>query len=156
MGLPERLTPFATFGLDTSVFIYHLEAHPVYLTLTQEIFACVESGQKSAVMSTITLMEINVRPLQLGREDIARKYEALLINFPHLSILDVDREIARRAAQLRAEYCFRPADALQIAAGICGGAQIFITSDRQLSRLKTIQVAILDDLLTTHKSTPSF
>lgn len=147
MGLPKQLTPFAIFGLDTSIFIYHFEAHPVYGSITQEIFDCILKGEKQAVTSIITLMEINVRPLQLGQKDIAREYEALLCNYPHLSILDVDREVARRAAQVRAEFNFRPADALQVAACISGGAQVFITNDKRLNRLEFIKIAILDDLI---------
>ena len=147
MGLPKQLTSFTKFGLDTSIFIYHLEAHSTYVSITQEIFDCIISGQKHAVTSVITLMEINVRPLQLGRKDIARQYEALLCNYPHLTILDVNREVARRAAQLRTDFNLRPADALQVAACICGDAQVFITNDKRLKRLEPIKVTILDDLI---------
>ena len=33
-ALRERLCEHARVGLDTSIFIYHLEAHPRYLPLT--------------------------------------------------------------------------------------------------------------------------
>ncbi len=33
-ALRERLREHARVGLDTSIFIYHLEAHPRYLPLT--------------------------------------------------------------------------------------------------------------------------
>ena len=147
MGLPEQLIPFTKYGLDTSIFIYHFEAHPIYRLITQEIFDSILKGQKQAVTSTITLMEINVRPLQLGRKDIAREYEALLFNYPNMVILDIDRDVARKAAQLRAELTLRPADALQVAACMSGGAQVFITNDKRLNRLESIKVAILDDLI---------
>jgi predicted nucleic acid-binding protein len=144
--LTEKLAGYPLIGLDTSVFIYHLEANPAFSLLTQEIFSGVEEGDWSAVTSTITLMEINVHPFQLNRSDIARKYEALLVNFPNLSIVDIDREIARRAAQLRAEFRIRPADALQVAAGLVHKAGVFITNDQQLKRLKPlIEIVILKD-----------
>lgn len=79
--LSDRLAPFPQMGLDTVIFIYHLECHPRYLSLTQELFQGVENGRWEAITSVITLMEINVRPLQMERQDIARKYEALLVNF---------------------------------------------------------------------------
>ncbi len=148
MGLLKQLIPYAAVGLDTSIFIYHLEAHPNYLHLTQEIFSCIARGEKQAITSTITLMEIIVQPLKLGRKDIARKYEALLSNYPHLSLVDIDRPIARQAAQLRAEYQLRPADALQVAACMGYHMPVFITNDHQLARLRPmIQVVILDDLV---------
>jgi predicted nucleic acid-binding protein len=147
MGLPPRLKPYACLGLDTPAFIYHLEANPAYLEVTQPIFSAIASGQVQSVTSVITLMEINVRPLQLGREDIARKYEALLVNYPHLKIVAIDRAIVRQAARLRASHRLRPADALQAAAALLHGAQVFITNDRQLTRLQPlIDVLILDEL----------
>jgi predicted nucleic acid-binding protein len=147
MGLPQRLKSYACIGLDTPIFIYHLEANPAYLPVTQAIFSRVASGQQQAVTSVITPMELNVRPLQLGREDIARKYEALLVNYPHLQIVDIDRAIVRQAARLRVSHRLRPADALQVAAALLHGAQVFITNDRQLTRLQPlIEVIILDDL----------
>ncbi len=148
MGLPKQLAAYPVFGLDTSIFIYHLEAHPAYLPVTQEIFTCIAGGQKQAVTSAITLMEINVRPLQVGREDIARKYEALLVSFPNLTVVDVDRNVARQAARLRVAYRLRPADALQTASCLLHGAQVFITNDHQLGRLKeVIEVVMLDELV---------
>jgi predicted nucleic acid-binding protein len=144
--LAKKLAEYPLICLDTSIFIYHLEAHPVFSPLTQEIFSGVEQGNWSAVTSTITLMEINVHPFQLNRPDIARKYEALLVNFPNLTIVDIDREIARRAAQLRAEFRIRPADALQVAAGLVHKAGVFITNDQALERLKPlIKIVILKD-----------
>ena len=145
--LGERLTQHAVIGLDTSIFICHLEAHPRYQPLTQELLAAVEAGCLQAVTSTITVMELTVRPWQLGRPAVAREYEALLIHFPHLVLADVTRDVARRAAQLRAHYRLRPADALQVTTALDHGATAFITNDRALARLtELLEVLILDDL----------
>jgi len=150
--LAEKLAGYPVIGLDTTVFIYHLEAHPVFLPLTQKIFSAVEQGTLRAVTSTITLMEINVHPFQLNRTDIARKYEALLVNFPNLAIVDIDREIARRAAQLRAEFHIRPADALQVAASLVHKAGAFVTNDHQLGRLRSLtDIIILEDFVPLSK-----
>ncbi len=83
----------------------------------------------------ITLMELTVRPWQIGRADVARKYEALLVNFPNLTIVDIDRQVARHAAELRAGYRLHPADAIQVAACLIHGAQTFVTNDRRLANL---------------------
>jgi predicted nucleic acid-binding protein len=85
--------------------------------------------------------------MQMGRPDVASKYETLLVHFPHLTICDIDRHIARRAAQLQAEYRLRPADALQVAACLDKGIQVYISNDRRLNRLETlIPIFLLDDL----------
>jgi predicted nucleic acid-binding protein len=148
MGLLSRIASYPIVGLDTSIFIYHLEADPTRSPLTGPIFTRIANGEMRAVTSVITLLEINVRPLQLKREDVARKYEAVLVNYPNLTILDVTRDITRQAARIRAEFGLRTPDAIQVAASLKHGAGIFITNDRQISRLASIiDILILDDLI---------
>jgi predicted nucleic acid-binding protein len=147
MDIVERLTAHTTVGLDTSVFIYQLEAHPDYLPITQTLFTGVQAGRWAAITSTITLMELTVRPWQIDRPAVAREYETLLVHFPHLTILDVTRDVARCAAQLRAEYRLRPADALQIGTAIVHGATAFVSNDRALLRVApTLDIVMLEQL----------
>ena len=134
--------------LHTPIFIYFLENNERYGPLAQLTLNGIEKGKWQGVTSTITLMEITVRPWQLGREAAAREYEAILVHFPNLSIVDVDRNVARAAAQLRAKYNVSPPDALQVAASLSFGAKAFLTNDRRLSRLQElIDVLVLDDFL---------
>ena len=147
--LSEKLKPYPVIGLDTAIFIYHFEENPAYLPLTRELLSSIESGERKGVTSAITLMEIIVKPLALGQIDVARKYEALLANFPNLEIIDLDRDVIRLAARLRAEYRIRPPDALQAAACLQHGAQAFITNDDLLKRLQDkIVVLVLEDYAT--------
>jgi predicted nucleic acid-binding protein len=144
----RQLTGYPVIGLDTSIFIYHFEAHPRYQPLTIPILNGVEKGKWRAVTSMITLMELTVRPWQLGREDIARKYEALLIHFPHLEVVEIDRDIARLAAQLRAKHNLRPPDALQAAACLARSGSALVTNDRKLSVLQPLMdVIVLEDFV---------
>lgn len=144
--LRQRITRHAIIGLDTSVFIYHLEAHPRYLPLTQELLAGVQAGRQTAITSTITVMELTVRPWQVGRPAVAREYETLLVHFPHLTLADVTRDVARRAAQLRARHRIRPADALQVATALVHGATAFVTNDRRLTQLSPeLDTVVLDE-----------
>jgi predicted nucleic acid-binding protein len=145
----ERVASHPIIGLDTSVFIYHLEAHPRYLSLTNELLNGVQAGQWRAVTSAITIMELTVPAWRSGQETAARQYEALLANFPNLKIVDITRDVARNAAQLRARFNIRPADALQVASSLVENATVFITNDRGLARLEpAIEVVILDDYTT--------
>jgi len=140
------LTKAGSVGIDTPVFIYHIEAQEKYTVLTQKIFSSMENGKWQGITSAITLMEINVHPWRAGREDVARKYEALLVNFPHLEIVNIDRDVARVAAQLRARFDIRPPDALQVAASLTMGVRGFLTNDRRLSVLQSLtDIIVLDD-----------
>lgn len=144
----KRLAKAKVVGLDTSIFIYFLEVNERYGPLAQVTINGIEKGKWQGVTSTITLMEITVRPWQLGLESAAREYEAILVHFPNLSVVDVDRTVARAAAQLRAKYNVTPPDALQVAASLSFGARAFLTNDRRLSRLQElIDILVLDDYL---------
>ena len=144
--LDQRLNGHRVIGLDTSVFIYHLESHPRYLPLTREVLTGVQAGKWTAITSVVTLMELTVRPWQLERQAVAYEYEALLLHFPNLVLADVTRDVARQAAQLRAVYRFRPADALQVATALVHNATAFVTNDQQIARLASVlDVVMLDD-----------
>lgn len=134
--------------LRYALFIYFLENHEHYGELAQITIRGIEKGKWQAVTSTITLMEITVRPWQLGLESAAREYEAVLVHFPNLSVVDIDRNVARAAAQLRAKYNISPPDALQVAASLSFGAKAFLTNDKHLSKLQgLIDILVLEDFL---------
>lgn len=134
-------------GLDTSVFIYHLEGVSRYAACAGVVFDELATGGFEGVSSVLTLMELAVRPLQLGRPEVADEYEVLLANYPHLTIAEIDRRTVRRAAELRARHGLRPADALQVAACLEHGATAFLTNDRDLRRVTETQVILLDDFV---------
>lgn len=135
----------ALVGLDTMAFIYHIEQAPPYAAVVRPFFEALEQGALRAVTSVLTLMELAVRPLQMQRPEVADDYELLLVHFPNLTIVDVDRTITRRAAELRAAYRLRPADALQVGTALAAGAGSFVTNDRTLSRVEGLQIVLIDD-----------
>ncbi len=140
-----RLADHAILALDTSVFIYQFESHPRYMPLVSTVLGQIQSGHNHGVTSVIALMELTVHPWRHGRSTVAREYEVLLANFPNLTMLDVDRDIARQAAQLRARYNVQPADALHAATAICHKASGLVTNDRRLERLRElIDIIVLD------------
>lgn len=148
-GLEEALGRHDRIGIDTSVFIYHLEESEKYAELVGLVFARLNRGAFDGITSVITLMELAVRPLQLGRADIADEYDGVLSTYPHLAVVDLDRLAARRAAELRAAYRLRPADALQVAACLEHRATAFLTNDRDLRRVVEMPTLLLDDFVGT-------
>lgn len=134
-------------GFDTSIFIYFIEEAPRYSTAAAEAFANLTNGSILGVTSVLTLMEIVVRPLQLGRPEIADRYGVLLNAVPHLIIPSLDQLTARKAAELRAAYGLKPAGALQVAACIQQGATAFLTNDTMLRRIAEVETLLLDDFV---------
>jgi predicted nucleic acid-binding protein len=134
-------------ALDTSVFIYQLEANPLYLPLTDRIFSWLERPASSAVTSTITMTELLVQPYRLASDPRVDQYFALLSTFPNLRWIAPDLEIAALAARLRALHGLRTPDALLAATAAHSGATGLITNDRAFERVPAFETLILDHLL---------
>ena len=148
VDIGRRLSGHTLVGIDTSIWIYHLEDNPRYSSLTTDILNAVKIGRPRAVISVVTITEVTVQSYRLNKFNMAAKYEAHLTHFPNAEVHDVTAAIARRAAQLRGVYSLRTADALLVATSLVAGATAWITNDRGLRRLMPlIEVILLDDLL---------
>lgn len=134
-------------GLDTMIFIYQVQDHPTYAPLTGALLAATEKGDVRAVASTLALTELLVRPLQEGAETVAGEYYLLLTSFPHLTVAAAGPEVARLAAELRADLGLRTPDALHIATAMHEGAGAFVTNDRRLAGAaeEGFRVLVLED-----------
>lgn len=150
VGIERVLAAHSLIGLDTSLWIYHLEGNERYLPLTTIVLNGIQAGRQQAIASTITVMELTVQPYRVKQPEVAAHYEALLARFPNLRLIDVSRDVARRAAQLRGLYGVRAVDALHVATTLVAGATAWVTNDRELRRLANlVEVVVLDDFLTS-------
>ena len=134
-------------GIDTSPFIYLIEAHADYYPLVAPLFERFDSGEIGAITSSITVAEVTVLPLRLGRSDLSQQYLELLLNSRNLDVLAIDIPVAQVAAELRARFRIRLPDALQLAVAIVAGCDAFLTNDVALKQVTDIRVITLADLL---------
>ncbi|MBZ5727565.1 MAG: PIN domain-containing protein [Acidobacteriia bacterium] len=131
-------------AIDTSVFIYELEANPRYAALCDPIFSWLETPGHSAVTSTITMTELLVQPYREADQKRVDEFYGLLVTYPNLEWVAPDLEIAGLAAQLRARYGLRPPDALQAATAIRSQATGLVTNDRILERVDGFETLVLE------------
>lgn len=132
-------------GIDTMVFIYHLEDHPDFSTITERLFDAAEKGKFHAITSLITLLEILVKPKKEGLTKVVSDYRDLLLTFQNLKFIPVDLRVTDLASTLRAKYSIRTPDAIQIATAIAEGAAAFITNDDQLKKVNEIEIVLLEE-----------
>lgn len=132
-------------GIDTMVFIYHLEDHPDFSTITERLFDAVEKGKFHAITSLITLLEILGKPKKEGLTKVVSDYRDLLLTFQNLKFIPVDLRVTDLASTLRAKYSIRTPDAIQIATAIVEGAAAFITNDDQLKKVNEIEIVLLEE-----------
>jgi len=143
----ERLLRHRVLGIDTMVFIYHFEDNPTYRSITGTLFRLIEEGEVRGVTSTLTIMEILVKPKRLDNLVAVEDYKYALTNFPNLNLRSLDLEVAEKAAEIRARRNLRPPDAIQLATCIVEEASAFITNDAQLRDIEELEVMILKEML---------
>ena len=134
-------------ALDTSVFIYQLEANPRYVSLTDTIFSWLEQSRHTAVTSTITMTELLVQPYRDNDEHQVDEFYGLLSTYPNLDWVAPDLAIADIAASIRALHRLCTPDALQAATAIQGSATGLVTNDSAFQRMNDFEVVMLDELL---------
>ena len=144
MGLKGKLINKRVF-IDTAPLIYFIEGHSTYQKELLEIFEAGDNGELNFLTSTLTLLEVLVQPLKLKRSDIAAKYEQILTTSPGIDLIEMDVEISKKAAQLRAAYNLKTPDSIQLATAMVNGASIFLTNDLALKRVTGIDVVLLSD-----------
>ena len=150
MGL-DRLRAFLRrhrrIALDTSVFIYQLEANLRYIPFTDHIFCWLERPTSRAVTSTITMTELLVQPYRDFDEHRVNQFLGLLSTFPNLDWIAPSLEIADIAARIRALHRLRTPDALQAATAVQTLATGLVTNDSVFERVEGFETLALEQLL---------
>lgn len=146
MRLTDVLQGIQHLGLNTSPFIYFIEQNAVYLDVVREVMRLIDTQSLAASCSVITLTEVLTKPYQTNDAPLANKYRAILSSSRNLSVVEINAAIADHAARLRADYRLRTPDALQLATAIASGCDAFLCNDRDLRRVSSIRVLLLDEL----------
>jgi predicted nucleic acid-binding protein len=133
--------------LDTSIFIYQLEANVRYLALTNHIFSWLEQPGSSSITSTITMTEVLVQPYRALDEQRVDEFFGLLSTYPNLEWIAPDLQIADRAAQIRARHRLKTPDALQAATAVQARATGLITNDPVFERVDEFDTLVLEQLV---------
>ncbi len=134
-------------ALDTSIFVYFMEEHPLYLPLVDPLFEAMDAGQLEAVTSSLTLLEVLVIPFRFANATLIEQYETLLTRSEGLRLIDLDRDLLRSVAQIRAVTRAKTPDAIQLAAAVAAGCRVFLTNDSRIPALPGLRRLLLEDYL---------
>jgi predicted nucleic acid-binding protein len=146
MKLRDAFRGVTKVFLDTSPVIYYVEANPSFIEGMQAVFTLIEDGVMEAVISPITLAECLTLPIRSEQVEVQQKFIDLLTNTDGIVPVDIDGEMGYRAAQLRVYYGLKLPDALQLAAALSSGCEVFLTNDLALKRVSELQVLVLAEL----------
>ena len=147
LKLRRAVEKHKVIGLDTAPFIYYIEDVAPYADLLNPVFTLLENHAVRAVTSMVTSAEILTKPFVDKNFFLADEIKFTLGSFSSLSVTVIDEKLAEAAALIRARYTIRLPDALQIAAGIRGGATLFLTNDKRVKKVDAVEVLVLSDFL---------
>lgn len=155
MSLLDAITPGSLVALDTVVWIYEFEAHPVFGSVTRSLFRDgFGAGFCRAACSLLVLGELLVQPLAMSRADLADRYRQLIASGPDLMVTPITRPVIETAASLRARYRIKMLDAIHIASAVHCRAASFVTNDEKLRTIADIPVLILSDYVSASPASP--
>lgn len=143
----RALRQYKRIAIDSSVFIYQFEQHPQFEPLCSHIFDLLSRRRIFLITSMITVSEILVRPFSNGNIRLIELYESVFFSLPNFSLVDIDYRLAKMASLLRSQYNILLPDAFQIAAALKLRAQVFVTNDVRLKKVKDIKVLCLKDYI---------
>ena len=131
--------------VDANVFIYAIETPSVFPQIEPNLLIPARQGDLIMVTCWVTLTETLVKPLKVRDGLLESKYRQFLIPALSLRMIEIDQNIADRAADLRARHNLRLADALHIATGLQEHCNYFVTADADWARagIKVIHPANL-------------
>ena len=127
--------------LDTNIIIYFLEKNNKFFDKVLPYFRKAEAKDAKLYTSSLSYMELLIPIVKNKDINLEVKYNFLFKNF--FNVANIDIETAKIGAQIRGQYGIRTPDALQIACAIRSDCKQFVTSDRRLKRISSIEMVII-------------
>lgn len=143
------MTEYKRVFIDTAPFIYLIEKNednPQFYNKVKKFFDDGYNNDVDFVSSVITMEEYLVFPYRIQSQEYIDIFEKL-IKALELEMVVIDERIAKKAAQIRAEYqSFKAMDALQLAVASLADCNLFLTNDKQLRQFKELKCITVDEL----------
>lgn len=143
------MTDFRRAFVDTAPFTYFIEKdsnNPQYYDKVKAFFKYGYDNDKKFVSSVITMEEYFVFPYRSKTYSFIDMFNRLIAT-TNIEIVEINQEIAKKAAQIRAEYKgFKAMDALQLAVACLSKCDLFLTNDKQLRQFKEMNCLTVAEL----------
>ena len=128
--------------LDTNVVIYAVE-NPVGFGRKANVRLTTARAAGDALMiSDLVRMESLVGPMKQGNAALEQDYRQFFAA-TDVTVVGITAAVCDRAARIRATHPIKAIDALQLAAAVEHGANIFLTADARLHSFTALTVEIL-------------
>jgi predicted nucleic acid-binding protein len=146
VALVDEIRPGAAIALDSDALIYYVEEDARFLHVVEPVMQSLILGQTRGHISTITLLEVLVKPFREGRSDIADMYRAILRSEEWLTLHPLTADIAERAASIRAAHRVEVADSIVAATALVSDCDFLLTNNGDdFRRVAGLTVQIIND-----------
>ena len=135
-------------GLDTNFFMAIFLQEAKKLDASVRVLEMITDGTLTAIVSTITLVEIATLFCQKQKIERAKKAVEVVFSMQNTIFVDVTTEIAFSVANIKVSEKLSIADAIILAAAVEMSADAFLTFDSDFKKVKKIACMTPDEYLT--------
>lgn len=128
-----------TISLDANVFIYTLNADPVYGLDALATLQSIEKGETAGVASELVFLEVLSGKSQTGDLKKARQ----LLEVSSVKYVAATKDILLLGAELRRRYSVKTPDSIHLATALSTGVDYFITNDQKLNKLSIDNLKVI-------------
>ena len=112
---------------DTNLFVYLVEGRGERAERVAVLRRRMIERDDKLLTSALTLGEVLVKSMEIGDEDLMRRYEQAI--GAGATVLPFDPRAAPRFAEIRRDRSIRAPDAIQLACASVAGTDLFVTND---------------------------
>ena len=134
-------------GLDTNFFMAIFLQEEEKLDASARVLRMIAYGVLTAIVSTITLVEIATLFCQKQEIERAKKAVELVTSMQNTIFVDITAEMAFRVASVKVSEKLSIADAIILAAAVEMSADAFLTFDKDFKKVKKIACMTPDEYL---------
>lgn len=143
----KTLSRFKRVAVDSACFIYFLEDNPKFCDLAEPIFELAERDKISIISSVLILVEVLTGYRRAKDRSAENDFKQMLKDFPAIEVCEFSDKLVNHIVDLRIKYGIKTPDAIHLATAIERKADVFITNDKQLKKVKEIAILYLGDYL---------
>jgi predicted nucleic acid-binding protein len=132
--------------VDANTIIYRVEAVRTFLDVAKPLWDALDAGTQAVVTSELSLLEVLVKPLQLGDIALQSLFQGTLYATPGFACVAITRQTLETAARLRTTAGLKTPDAIHAATALIEHCTLFVTNDPIFRRVPGLTVAILSEI----------
>jgi predicted nucleic acid-binding protein len=133
--------------IDSNIFVYFLERHPLFFPVVAPVFAAIQAGSVTGLTGDAVVAEVMVGPYRSGSPAVIADVKSFFNTSGSFIILRHGPDEFDLAAQLRASHGMKFADALHVATASRAACRAMLTNDDGIRPAGAMEIVGLRQLM---------